>query len=103
MFSLARTPCGDLTPVIIATIKDCIKAVVRKWKDLRLSLNRSTWHAIEDHLIYLMEKWIGIGCFTEDHVEKSHQTGMLEEKRTGHMLNQERALFTHSSNKWMSG
>ena len=101
MFSLARTPCGDLTPAIIVTTKECIKAVVRKWKDLRLSLNGPKWHAIEDHLIYLMEYWNGIGCFTEDHVEKSHQTGMLEEKRTGHMLNRERAAKTHSNNEWM--
>ena len=87
MSSLVRTSCRDLTLAIFDTTEECIKAVVCKWKDLRLSLNGPKWHAIKDHLIYLMQKWLGIGCFTKDHVEKSHQTGMLEDKRTGHMLN----------------
>mmetsp|Transcript_37163 Transcript_37163/g.40299 ORF Transcript_37163/g.40299 Transcript_37163/m.40299 type:complete len:186 (-) Transcript_37163:186-743(-) len=100
MFSLARTPSGQATPAILDTAEKCIDAVVRKWKDLGLSMLGPKWHAVHKHLLFLMRKWLGIGCFTEDHIEQSHQTGMLEERRTGNMRCRERAAVTHSNEEW---
>ena len=81
-------------------IDKCVEAVVCKWRDLQLSLWGPKWHAVEKHLVFLMRKWHDIGCFTEDHIEQSHQTGMLEERKTGHMSDRLRAAFSHSREEW---
>jgi len=67
---------------------------------LHLSFKGPKIHAIEDHLVALMTKWNGIGCFLEDFVEKEHQTGKLEEKRTGHMGNKNRQALSNSRHEW---
>ena len=96
MFSLARTPSGEVDDDVIKTTKKCVRAVVTKWRDLYLSFKGPKIHAIADHLVALMTKWNGIGCFLEDFVEKEHQTGKLEEKRTGHMGNKNRQALSNS-------
>ena len=80
---------GDFTrenfKSVIETTNKCLKAVLTKWRDLHVLLQGLNIHAVEDHLVYLMILWNGIGCFLEDFVEQSYQTGKLEEKRSGHM------------------
>ena len=100
MFSLARTPTGKTTSNVIETTRRCVAAVIRKWKDLRLSMRGPKIHLCEDHLVLQMIRWIGIGCFGEDFIEQSHQTGVMEERRTGHMSNRVRAAQSHSSSEW---
>ena len=85
MFSLALTHLSDANYTIIETTEKCVKAVEQKWNDLHLSLIGKKIHAIIVHVIQHMRKWRGIGCFVEDYVEKLHQTGKKEEKRTGNM------------------
>ena len=100
LFTLARTPSGDADESVIKTTRICVKAVLLKWRDLHLSFLGPKIHAVEDHLIYLMMLWNGIGCFLEDFVEQSHQTGKLEEKRTGHMGDRQQAAISHSRHEW---
>jgi len=52
------------------------------------------------HLIQQMKKRRGIGCFGEDFVEKSHQTGKKEERRTGNMTDRVKAAISHSRQEW---
>ena len=65
-----------------------------------LSFKGPKIHAVEDHLLSLMKKWNGIGCFLEDFVEKEHQTGRLEDKRTGNMGNKDQQASLNSRHEW---
>merc|ERR1712032_1583740 len=76
------------------------KSSGKKWRDLHLSFKGPKIHAVEDHLVPLMTKLNGIGCFLEDFVEKEHQTGKLEEKRTGHMGNKNLQALSNSRHEW---
>merc|ERR1712183_67036 len=100
MFSQARTSSGHADETIIETTEKCVKAVQQKWNDLHLSLKGTRIHAIFMHLIEQMKKERGIGCFAEDFVEKSHQTGKKEEKRTGDMTDRVKAAISHSRQEW---
>ena len=100
MFSLARTPSGEVDDIILNNTENCIKCVVKIWRELGLSFKGPKIHAVEDHLLSLMKRWNGIGCFLEDFVEKEHQTGKLEDKRTGNMGNKNRQASSNSRHEW---
>ena len=87
VFSLARTESGKLDEEIILKLKRMIKAVLKMWRSMMLSMKAPKIHGLEDHLIDSMEMWGGIGCFVEDFVEQAHQTGVKDEKRTKGMRN----------------
>merc|ERR1712183_93879 len=100
MFSQARTSSGHADETIIETTEKCVKAVQQKWNDLHLSLKGTKIHAVFMHLIQQMKKERGIGCFGEDFVEKLHQTGKKEERRTGNMTDRVKAAILHSRQEW---
>ena len=54
-------------------------------------------HGVEDHLLELMVKYKGIGCFVKDFIEQAHQTGVKEEKRTKEMRNKFKEALAHLS------
>ena len=96
LFSLARTPSGKATQPIIDLTGRYIRAVMFKWRGLRLSMKLLKIHGIEDHLLPQMERFKGIGDFLEDFIEQAHQFGKDEEARTRNMPNRERAALSHS-------
>jgi hypothetical protein len=100
LFSMARTPNGELTPQILKELKRCLRVTMLKWRDLRLSMKMPKIHALEDHLAAMMERWNGIGDFLEDFIEQAHQFGMKEEKRTANMRDRVRAANSHSKWEW---
>lgn len=85
LFSKARTPSGEATEVLCDLTEKYVRAVMVKWRDLRLSTDMLKIHGIEDHLVKQMRDFDGIGCFLEDFVEQAHQFGMRDEKRTANM------------------
>jgi hypothetical protein len=100
LFSMARTPNGELTNEILEETKRCLRVTMLKWRDLRLSMNMPKIHGLEDHLVAMMERWNGIGDFLEDFIEQAHQFGMREEKRTANMRDRVRAANSHSKWEW---
>ncbi|WP_288993338.1 hypothetical protein [uncultured Marinobacter sp.] len=100
LFSMARTPTGELTGAILDETRRCLKVTMLKWRDLRLSMKMPKIHGLEDHLIASMEQWNGIGDFLEDFIEQAHQFGMKEEKRTANMRDRVRAANSHSKWEW---
>ena len=100
LFSLARTPSGEVNNNILNKTETFIKFVVKNWRELGLSFKGPKIHAVKDHLLSLMKNWNGIGCFLEDFVEKEHQTGKLEDKRTGNMGNNNRRASSNSRHEW---
>jgi hypothetical protein len=100
LFSMARTPTGELTEAILEETKRCLRVTMVKWRDLRLSMKLPKIHGLEDHLIAMMEQWNGIGDFLEDFIEQAHQFGMKEEKRTANMRDRVRAAISHSKWEW---
>jgi hypothetical protein len=69
LFSMARTPTGELIGVILDETRQCLHVTMLKWRDLWLSMKMPKIHALEDHLIASMEQWNGIGDFLEDFIE----------------------------------
>jgi hypothetical protein len=69
---------------------------------LRRALDLSTTtpkpHAIEDHLCDQLKRFKGIGDFTEDFVEQSHQEGIRDEQRLCTLKDKNHAASTVS--KW---
>ena len=57
VFSLVRTECGKLTEEITQLTRRMIKAAVKLWKYLRLSMLAPKMHGMEDHLLQQMIKW----------------------------------------------
>jgi hypothetical protein len=100
LFSMARTPNGQLTNEVLDETKRCLRVTMLKWRDLRLSMKMPKIHGLEDHLAAMMEQWNGIGDFLEDFIEQAHQFGMKEEKRTANMRDRVRAANSHSKWEW---
>jgi hypothetical protein len=100
LFSMARTPTGELTEAILDETRRCLRVTMLKWRDLRLSMKMPKIHGLEDHLIASMEQWNGIGDFLEDFIEQAHQFGMKEEKRTANMRDRVKAASSHSRWEW---
>ena len=73
-----------------------IKAVLKMWRFLRLSMDGPKIHALEDHLMTQIKKYKGIGDFVEDFVEQSHQQGLRDETRT-RGLDRAKAFLSHSN------
>ena len=69
------------------------------WRHLWLSMRGPKIHGMEDHLIEQMKQYKGIGDFTEDFVEQSHQVGVRDELRTKN-LKRTRAAISHSHWEW---
>jgi hypothetical protein len=72
LFSLARTKTGEVTEDTMTTTAQCIKAVMLKWQDLGMSTRMPKIHAVEDHLLWQMALYHGIGDFVEDFIEQAH-------------------------------
>ena len=101
VFSMGRTPCGKLTAEMIGLTSRMISASMKLWRYLRLSMRGPKIHGFEDHLLEQMIRWNGIGDFTEDFVEQSHQQGVKEENRT-RGLRRAAAFVSHSKWEWRS-
>ena len=100
LFSLAQTPSGKAGVEVTEELEKCARAVMRKWRDLRLSMKLPKIHMLEDHLVKQVQRWKGIGCFTEDFIEQGHQFGKAEESRTRNMRDCKRAATSHSKWEW---
>ena len=99
LFSKARTPSGEATEELCDLTERYVRAVMVKWRDLRLSTDMLKIHGIEDHLVKQMRDFDGIGCFLEDFVEQAHQFGMRDEKRTANMTDKKRKYTSHSKSE----
>jgi nitrogen fixation/metabolism regulation signal transduction histidine kinase len=55
-FSMARMPTGELTESILEERKQCLHAMMLKWRDIWLSMKMAKIHGLEDHLIAMMEQ-----------------------------------------------
>ena len=97
LFSISRTSCGEIDHKKINDLKEVISLCLRKWRNLRLSMKMIKIYGVEDHLFEQIEKFNKIGCFIEDFIERMHQFGMLDEKRTGKI--RDRKSFRTSFNK----
>lgn len=95
IFSLGRTKRGQLTDDKIDLTKRMIKAALKLWRCLQLSMQGTKIHGLEDHLLEQMIMYNGIGDFTEDFVEQSHQYGVKDEVRT-RSLSRKKAFASHS-------
>jgi hypothetical protein len=51
LFSLAHTKTGAASEESLAKIRECVKAVMVKWRDLGLPMNMPKIHGVEDHLL----------------------------------------------------
>ena len=74
LFSMARTEKGMMTIDIERKMNKYIKGVMKMWRNMRMSMVGPKVYGVEDHLLELMVKYKGIGCFVEDFVEQAHQT-----------------------------
>ena len=75
LFSISRTPCGDMDDSKLKNLNKIITLCMLKWKNLRLSIIMIKIHGIEDHLFNQIKKINDIGCFIEDFIEQTHQFG----------------------------
>ena len=64
-------------------------------------MNGPKIHGLEDHLLDQMKHWRGIGNYTEDFVEQSHQKGVDDEKRTLGLGSRMKAFTAHSKGEWL--
>jgi hypothetical protein len=63
LFSLARTKTEAATEEIQAKTTECVKAVIVNWRDLGMSMKMPKIHAVEDHLLWQISLYLGIGDF----------------------------------------
>jgi hypothetical protein len=102
IFSLARSPTGSLSDGEIELLRTKISTAMRAWRKLDFSITPKC-HALEDHLLEQLLKvengkiLRGIGEFTEDFVEQSHQFGFKEEGRTRGLKDHAAKAVSHSN------
>jgi hypothetical protein len=101
LFSLACTKTGAATEEILAKMTECVKAVMVKWRDLGMSMKMPKIHAVEDHLLWQMSLYLGIGDFVEDFIEQAHKIGRTEDSRTRNMRDRRLAAYSNSNWEWI--
>jgi hypothetical protein len=87
---------------IMANASKCIKAVMLKWQDLGMSMKRPKIPAVEDHLLWQMALYAGIGDFVEEFIEQAHQIGRTEDIRTRNMRDRRLAVLSNSKWEWIT-
>jgi hypothetical protein len=102
LYSLARTKTGDVTEAIMANASKCIKAVMLKWRDLGMSMKMPKIHAVEDHLLWQMALYVGIGDFVKAFIEQAHQIGRTEDIQTRNMRDWRLAALSNSKWEWIA-
>ena len=101
LFSLSRTPCGEMNDEKLNQLREIIKLCLEKWRNLNMSMQMIKIHGVEDHLFDQIKHYNGIGCFIEDFIEQAHQFGNLDESRTGKLRSREKAFDHHSKYEWI--
>ena len=94
VFSLARSPNGSMNEENVSLLRRLVKAVLKMWRNLRMSMSGPKIHALEDHLLQQIERHKGISDFVGDFVEQSHQHGLKDELRT-RGLDRARVFLSH--------
>ncbi len=67
-----------------------------------MSMKMPKIHAVEDHLLWQMSLYLGIGDFVEDFIEQAHQIGRTEDNRTRNMRDRRLAVYSNSKWEWIS-
>jgi len=101
LFSLSRTPCGEMNDDKLNQLNEIIKLSMMKWRNLRMSMQMIKIHGVEDHLFDKIKHYNGIGYFIEDFIEQAHQFVNLNESRTGKLRDREKAFNHHSTYEWI--
>ena len=101
LFSLSRTPCGEMNDDKLNQLNEIIKLNMMKWRNLRMSMQMIKIHGVEDHLFDQIKHFNGISCFIKDFIEHAHQFGNLDESRTGKLRDREKAFNHHSTYEWI--
>ena len=60
LFSLSRTPCGEMNDIKLNNLYEIITICMKKWNNLRLSMKMIKIHGVEDHLFEQIKKYNGI-------------------------------------------
>ena len=81
LFSISRTPCGEMDDAKLINLNEIITLCMLKWKNIRLSMKMIKIHGVEDHLFNQIKKINGTGCFIEDFIEQTHQFGAIDDKK----------------------
>ena len=63
LFSIAKTPCGEMDDAKLINLNEIIALCMLKWRNLRLLMKMIKIHGVEDHLFDQIKKFNGIGCF----------------------------------------
>ena len=101
LFSLSRTPCGEMNDNKSNQLNEIIKLSMIKWRNIRMSMQMIKIHGVEDRLFDQIKHYNGIGCFVEDLIEQAHQFVNLNESRTGKLRDREKAYNHHSLYVWI--
>ena len=56
LFSIARTPCGEMDDSKLNNLNEIITLCMLKWRNLRLYIKMIKTHGIEDHLFDQIKK-----------------------------------------------
>ncbi len=95
VFSISRTPSGQLTGEQGRILMLRVEESLRLWRGLSLNVTPKV-HAVEDHLCQQVCRLNGIGDLGEDFLEQSHQEGIKDHARSKN-AKRERAANLHSN------
>ena len=102
VYSQMRT--NECTPESQALLERQIRATLRLWRDMNMSMQGIKIHGLEDHVVEQIDKWkaVGYANFGEDFIEQGHQFGMKEERRTKGLTSRRLAAESHSKWEWQA-
>jgi hypothetical protein len=100
--SLLRTPHKDLTPAIFAQAQQYSKKALELWRILEIKVTRKA-HGVEDHACDQLEFLMGLADFCEDWVERLHQLGLKNNRRTRTISNKDRKYQLYTKWEQISG
>ena len=95
IFSLARTPSGQMTEDSVSRLRSYVTEGMKLWREMEVSTEAPKPHAIEDHLVDQVVQFHGIKDLGEDFVEQSHQTRMRDQGRMRTLKDREEVADIH--------
>jgi hypothetical protein len=102
LLSLLRTPHQDLTPAMFAQARQYSKKGLELWRILNIKVTPKA-HGVEDHACDQLEYLLGLADFCEDWVERLHQLGLKNNRRTRTISNRDRKYRLYTKWEQISG
>ena len=84
LYSACHRPYGSMSNADLTDAKETIQILSALWRLVKLSVTVKA-HIIDNHLMEFLKRFRGLGQYDEEFMERGHQDGMRNERRSANV------------------